>query len=169
MSNPNVFTFNVGEKVCYADPLKVRRVLLQQTMGKCWGLVRKINRTKELIDEFRKKAANLEKDLEVNPTTPEEMGKIQELQQLRAENKQPTLPFDQLPRAFQLDGYEGHVAVYCREAAELEGVLANASYQAFDLPPLDLEKGEGVSETEVLAIFKTFLEYAEGKGERLGS
>lgn len=47
--------------------------------------------------------------------------------------------------------------------ADLEGHLVAAAYMAFGLPPVDPNSGTGVTETEMAAVLKSFLEYAEGK------
>ncbi len=169
MPNSNAFFFQIGEKTCYADPLFVRRVLLNETMGKCWGITRKITRLREDVKKWRNEAQLLEAGLEAEPTSPEEMTKIAELQKERAEGKQGTLPFNELPRVYKLEGYENQIAICSNQIAELEGVLANAAYKAFDLPPLNPDDGSGVTEHEVIEILKAYLDYAEGKGERLGS
>lgn len=169
MPNPNAFEFQCQGKTQYADPLKVRRVLLSETMGKCWGIFREINKTKKIVQDARDKIVELEESLTITPTTEEEMVKVQEDQKLKAEGKQSTRAFTDLPRAFQLDGYEGQVAIYSNRISELEGVLAQAAMKAFELPEFDLNDGTGVTELEAIEILKSFVEYAEGKGERLGS
>lgn len=169
MPNPNGFEFQIQGKTQFADPLKVRRLLLQNTMGKCWGIFREINKTKKIVQDARDRIVALEKDLETTPTTPEEMAKIQEDQKIRAEGGTPTRPFTDFPREYQLSGFEGQVAIYSNKISELEGVLARASMMAFELPEYDLNTGEGVTEQEAIELLKLFVEYAEGKGERLGS
>ena len=169
MPNPNVFPFTVGDSHCYADPMKVRRVLLQHTMGKCWSVVREIRRSQDELTDARNKADELRKELETTPTTEDELKVFAEIQKAHAEQKQTNLPFDQFPRAYKADMYEGKVAILSNKIAQLEGTLAGAAYEAFDLPPFKLDDGSGVTESEALGVLKLFLEYAEGKGERLGS
>src|SRR5262245_11634049 len=169
MSNANAFVFQIGEKECYADPLKVRRALLQNTLGKCWGIVREIPKLKQAILKARQQVEELETQLQTEAISPQEMEQMQEIQKLKEEGKTSTIPFEQMPRIYRKEGFEGQIAIFSSRVAELEGILATAAYVAFDLPQMDPNTGEGVTEEEAIGVLNKFLEYAEGKGERLGS
>ena len=52
----------------------------------------------------------------------------------------------------------------CVRLSELEGVLAGAAFEAFELERIDPETGHGVTETAALEILQSFLEWLEGKG-----
>lgn len=166
--NPHAFIFTCQGKQQFADPLRVRRALLDHTLGKCWGILRKLNSFKVEIQLARGHVESLEADLSAVPTTEEEKTVLAEMQKATAEGKTSTVPFADQPRVIRLDGYNNQIAIYCKQTADLEGILAQAGYAAFELPLFDPNTGEGVTEFEVLEIVKAFVEYAEGKGERLG-
>ncbi len=168
-ANPNVFSYPFQGTTLHADPLRVRRALLQSTVGKCWGIVKEVNRLQGAITECRAKSESMTQDLLVNPNTPEEEIKIAEINQTFLEGKQLTIPFGELPRVKQLEGYDVQTAMLSNRLAELEGILAQAAFEAFEFPEFDATTGEGTTEREAIEILKMFLEYAEGKGERLGS
>jgi len=161
MSKGNVFSYELDEKQRFADPVKVRRTLLEVTSGRLWGIVQEINRTNNVIDDANKHIERLTADLSANPPTEDEIKFDQ--------TKRTTTPFDQLPRTVQLEAYTGQLAITTQRVAQHEGVLAEAAVTAFDLPPFDPETGEGTTEIEALLILRAYLEYAEGKGWRLGS
>lgn len=166
--NPNVFQYEIAGATRYADPLKVRRILLQNTMGKCWGIVQKINKLSKDIEEIRTKYDALQADLDANPTTADEIKVMGEIQATRAEGKQVTLKFEEYPRIERLSLFEVHIGSMCNQQAELEGILSQASMEAFELEPFNPENATGTTELDAIQLLKLFLTYVEGKGERLG-
>lgn len=169
MQNQRLFSFKLGDNELYADPLKVRRVLLNQTAGKCWGIVQEVRKLQEVIAKCREEITALNDDLSVTPTTEEESKLSGEIEKSLQENKTPTTPFENYPRKMKVFGYENQVAGLCQRLATLEELLAAASMHAFGLNPIDIETGEGVTEMEAIEVLIAFLEYAEGKGLRLGN
>jgi hypothetical protein len=165
----NVFSYLLKGRTYYADPLKVRRDLLQHTVGRCWGLVKEVLRLQDEIIAVRAQVDTTAMDLQTTPSTPEEISQCREIDAKLLENINPNIPFENLPRQKRLEGYETHVGALSTRMTDIEGVLATASALAFGLPPFDNETGQGTTDLEAIEVLKLFLEYAEGKGERLGS
>lgn len=117
----NVFGFVYENTRCFADPLKVRRVLLEGTDGRAWTYVRDLALYKEQL------AQPLEEG-----TTPEQLA--------------------------------AHQAVLRLNIARLEGALAEAAIEAFELPPFNPKDGSGCTELIVLTILAQYMEFAAGKG-----
>jgi hypothetical protein len=157
----DVFGFRVGEQQRYADPVRIRRLLLEQTAGRMWAIVQEVNRTNQLIDYSQERVNRLLADLRDNPPT--------DVEKTFDRNNLSTTPFDQLPRAVQLESFTGQQAVNAQKLASYEGVMADAALYAFELPPFVPATGEGTTDGEALSVLRDYLGYAEGKGWRLGN
>jgi hypothetical protein len=116
-----VFEYTYRDETRFADPLRVRRLLLQHTDGRAWTYVR---------------------DLAVRKAEKTEI-----------ENNQDLSP----------EQREAHLAINRVESANLEGILATAAVEAFDLPEFDPSDGTGTTELEALTLLQGYMEFAAGK------
>lgn len=106
----------------YADPLMLRRRLLQETHGRCM--------------EWAKRAKTLQSDIDAIGDGDDEESKAK-----RAE--------------------------WSRQLADLDGHLANATFEAFGFERVDPSTGFGMTELGALEVLYAFLEWLEKKDERL--
>lgn len=114
------FDYEIQGNTLFADALKVRRGLLENTDGRAWIYIRD-------LDTLKTEAVKLSDAAK----TPE---------------------------------VDAQTAINALAVVRLEGILAQATRNAFDMIPVDPETGVGVSEYEALLLLQKFMEYAEGKG-----
>ena len=70
---------------------------------------------------------------------------------------------EELSKAEQSEQREAEEASLTVQLVELEGSLVGCAYRAFDLPPIDRGTGAGVPESEMAAVLRSYLGYAEKK------
>lgn len=153
MSNP-FFEYEVRGLKKFADPMRVRRLLLDSTSGSCWTQVQEARAYIEQVKMLQDVEQEIKKDLETTPATLEEMDEAK---------AQGIKDVNLLPRPLKLRAIIAQMANLVAAISRIEATLAAAAMDAFEFAPINVDTGEGVSENEALDILIQFFEYAEGK------
>lgn len=162
------FKYELAGKSRFADPMRVRRILLEVTNGRMWTILKSLQSLQESLRTINTQIKTLQEDLDKNPSTPEEIElQTNLLKELKDSNT--TIDYEKLTRRMKVDHLSNIAQQQLHQAHSWDSLLCEASFKAFNLPVFDPETGVGCTEEAAIKVLMGFVNYAEKKGERLGN